>query len=144
MADLQLRPSRHASSPHRFERHAERYSTLTKRPPRLASRKLPFGFPRPPWLVLGGLIVGKTVGIYLLGLLGHLLGLPLPEGMGKRELFLAGLLAGNGFTVALFIAGEAFTDPRLQAEAKMGAMLSILAMALAAALGRALGAGKRR
>ncbi|MBI5447012.1 MAG: Na+/H+ antiporter NhaA [Deltaproteobacteria bacterium] len=95
------------------------------------------------WLVLGGLVVGKTLGIYFLGLVGHLMGLPLPEGMGKRELFLAGLVAGIGFTVALFVAGEAFTDPRLQAEAKMGAMLSILAMGLAAALGRALGVGKR-
>ena len=33
-------------------------------------------------------------------------------------------MASIGLTVALFVAGEAFPDPTLQAEAKLGALLS--------------------
>jgi NhaA family Na+:H+ antiporter len=43
--------------------------------------------------------------------------------MHKKELFVVGIIAGIGFTVALFVAGEAFIDPVLQRAAKMGAML---------------------
>jgi NhaA family Na+:H+ antiporter len=44
--------------------------------------------------------------------------------MQKKELAVIGIIAGFGFTVALFIAGEAFVDPAHQGAAKMGAMLS--------------------
>ena len=40
--------------------------------------------------------------------------------------------------VALFVAGEAFSDPKLQAQAKMGALLSLLAAPIALGMGRAL------
>lgn len=90
------------------------------------------------WLVLTALIAGKSVGIFLSAVIGEKLGFPLPEGMGRRELFVAGIIAGIGFTVALFVAGEAFTDPVIQAAAKMGAMLSIVGSVLAAAMGRVL------
>ncbi|MRR35277.1 sodium:proton antiporter, partial [bacterium] len=52
------------------------------------------------WLVLAALVVGKTGGITLMGLLGEWLGFPLPKGMGWRELAVAGMVAGIGFTVA--------------------------------------------
>ena len=84
------------------------------------------------WLVLASLIVGKVCGICLFALLAGRFGFPLPRGMGWRELLAAGLVAGTGFTVALFVAGEAFTDPVLSGGAKMGAMLSILAFVPAA------------
>lgn len=84
------------------------------------------------WLVLISLIAGKMIGISLFGALGVRLGFPLPIGMGARELFAAGLTAGIGFTVALFVAGEAFSDPILAGGAKMGAMLSIFAFIPAA------------
>ncbi|MFZ4526303.1 MAG: Na+/H+ antiporter NhaA [Chlorobium sp.] len=77
------------------------------------------------WLVLAGLALGKTVGISLFSALGRLIGFPLPEGMNTMDTFLAGMIGGIGFTVALFIAGEAFLDPDLQAAAKMGALFSI-------------------
>ena len=46
------------------------------------------------------------------------------------------IIGGIGFTVALFIAGEAFVDPVLQDEARMGALLSILIAFLAIGMGR--------
>lgn len=94
------------------------------------------------WIVLGSLIIGKTVGIFFMGYLAELLGFPLPEGMGRRELLVAGVIAGIGFTVALFVAGEAFSDPDIQGAAKMGAMLSILAFPIAAIIGRLIGIRK--
>lgn len=77
------------------------------------------------WLVFDSLFFGKTAGIFLFAWAGDRLGFSLPEGMGLRELLLVGIIAGIGFTVSLFIAGEAFMDPRLQGEARMGAILSV-------------------
>lgn len=91
------------------------------------------------WLVLASLIGGKMVGIVGFGLLGTKLGFPLPIGVGLRELTATALIAGIGFTVSLFVAGEAFSDPELSSSAKMGAMLSLFAFvpaALVAKLGR--------
>ncbi|AJE03931.1 Na+/H+ antiporter NhaA [Geobacter pickeringii] len=90
------------------------------------------------WLVLASLLIGKTGGIFLCGLVGERLGFPLPRGMGWRELLVAGAVAGIGFTVALFVAGEAFPDPLLQGAAKMGAMGSIIAAPCACLLARGM------
>jgi len=59
--------------------------------------------------------------------------------MGLRELAMAGFVASVGLTVALFVAGAAFTDPALEEPAKMGALLSGGAGVLAALLARPLG-----
>ncbi|HOI16525.1 MAG TPA: Na+/H+ antiporter NhaA, partial [Geobacteraceae bacterium] len=58
------------------------------------------------WLVFLSLLAGKALGIFSFGFVGKKLGFPLPDGMGKRELMVAGVIAGIGFTVALFVAGE--------------------------------------
>lgn len=79
------------------------------------------------WLVLTSLVAGKMIGVFFFGILAVWLGYPLPTGIGKRELAAIGLLAGIGFTVALFIAGEAFSDPVYAGGAKIGAMLSLFA-----------------
>lgn len=76
------------------------------------------------WIILGALAIGKTVGITFFSYLGVILGFPLPERMGLKELSLAGLVAGIGLTVALFVAGQAYTDVGAQGAAKMGALLS--------------------
>ncbi len=76
------------------------------------------------FIVLVSLIVGKTVGISLFSLAAVKLGFPLPTGMGVRHLAVAGLVAGVGLTVALFVAGKAFDGPPFQDPAKMGAVLS--------------------
>ena len=91
------------------------------------------------WLVLAALAFGKPLGISLAGLLGKGLGFPLPARVGARELILVGLVAGVGLTVALFMAGEAFTDRGLSLQAKMGAAFSIFLGVGALYLGRALG-----
>ena len=90
------------------------------------------------WLVLGALVIGKTGGIFLMGWLGSLLGYPLPERVGKKELVLVGVIAGIGLTVALFVAGEAFTEPVTQGAAKMGALLSAGCAVVAIVMARLL------
>ncbi len=96
------------------------------------------------WLVLVSLLAGKCIGIFSLGALAELLGFPLPTGMSKKDLLVTGVIAGIGFTVALFVAGEAFTDPLIQGAAKMGAMLSIGAVFIALPLGKIMTVGKVR
>ena len=88
------------------------------------------------WLVLGSLVLGKTGGILIMGWLGQRLGYPLPSKVGMKELLLIGLIAGIGLTVALFVAGEAFTEPVTQGAAKMGALLSAGCAVIAIILGR--------
>lgn len=90
------------------------------------------------WLVVTALVIGKTSGIFFMSWLGQKLGYPLPSEVGLVELFLVGLIAGLGLTVALFVAGEAFTDPAIQGAAKMGALLSAGCGVVAILLGRAM------
>lgn len=90
------------------------------------------------WIVLGSLVIGKVLGITLLSWLGTKVGFPLPVGMDVRSLATAALVAGLGLTVALFVAGQAYTDEVLKAEAKMGALFSGAVFLLAILLGRAL------
>ena len=58
--------------------------------------------------------------------------------MNYASLLLSGIIAGLGLTVALFVAGVAFTDPTLEGSAKMGALLSVLVVPVAIFLGRVL------
>src|SRR5262249_9790141 len=78
------------------------------------------------WLVLLSLLIGKTGGIFRLGLLSRCVGFPLPEGMSAWALLLVSMIAGIGLTVALFMCGAAFTDPQINSAAKMGALASVL------------------
>ncbi|CAK0865220.1 unnamed protein product [Prorocentrum cordatum] len=75
--------------------------------------------------VLVSLIVGKTLGVAGFAILAHCCGFGLPAGITMTDLFTMGALAGVGLTVALFVSNEAFSDPGLQGQAKMGALLSI-------------------
>lgn len=95
-------------------------------------------------LVLVSLLVGKTVGIFSFGLLATRLGFGLPHGMKQRDLLTAGLIAGTGFTVALFVAGEAFTDPVIRGAARMGALFSLMAALFGLMLGKAVGVVKKQ
>ncbi|MCK8500084.1 Na+/H+ antiporter NhaA [Myxococcus fulvus] len=87
-----------------------------------------------------GLVVGKPVGVLLA--IGATLRLrigTLPAGLTVRHLVVLGLVAGVGFTMALFIAQLAFTDPGLLAGAKLGVLAaSACAAVLALVLGRLL------
>ena len=91
------------------------------------------------WIVLLALLVGKTLGIGLFSWGGSLIGCPLPDGMKLKHLLVAGIVAGLGLTVALFVAGQAFAAIDLQGAAKMGALFSGGIAFLAIALGKVLG-----
>lgn len=95
-------------------------------------------------LVLAALLVGKLVGICAAVGLGTRLGLALPEGLRARDVLVLAMTAGVGFTVALFVSTVAFpaaTSGAVLTEAKMGALLSIVAAPLAIVAARLLGAG---
>lgn len=90
------------------------------------------------WIVMLSLLVGKTAGVFLMGQLSNKLGFSLPTGMRTKELFVTGLVAAMGLTVALFMAGVAYGDVAIQGAAKMGALFSAIAALLAIAAGRLL------
>ena len=80
-----------------------------------------------------GLVFGKPIGILLASWLALKLRLgTLPPGLTFRHLTVLGVVAGIGFTMALFIAQLAFTDPRLLAAAKLGVLASSGVAAIAA------------
>ncbi len=93
------------------------------------------------WLVLAGLLIGKPLGITGLTLFAEKgLKLEKPAGMDYRHVVTLGMVAGIGFTVALFVSVAAFTVPgAIQDSVKMGALLSFGAAPLAIILGRVLG-----
>ncbi len=93
------------------------------------------------WLVLAGLLIGKPVGITLLTLFAEKgLKLEKPAGMDYRHVVTLGMVAGIGFTVALFVSVAAFTVPgAIQDSVKMGALLSFVAAPLAIVIGKTLG-----
>lgn len=94
------------------------------------------------WGVMLALIVGKTLGVTGFALLGEKLGFKLPTGMDRKTLVATGMVAALGLTVALFVAGVAFTDPTLQAAAKMGALGSVAVVPLVVAFGIAFRVGR--
>merc|ERR1711977_18257 len=77
--------------------------------------------------VLLSLVIGKMLGITLMGFFAVKLGFDLPVGLTFCDLITLSILAGMGLTVALFVSGVAFVDLGLQAQAKMGALLSVSA-----------------
>jgi NhaA family Na+:H+ antiporter len=88
-------------------------------------------------LILGiilGLVVGKPAGILSGAWLAARLGWAhKPDAYTWRQLLGAGLLAGIGFTMSLFIASQAFPDPRVFDAARIAIFgASIIAGALGA------------
>ena len=79
------------------------------------------------WAVALGLVVGKPVGIVLAAWLAARSGVAAkPDAYSWRQLCGAGALGGIGFTMSLFIAGEAFPDPADFAAAKIAIFLASL------------------
>ncbi len=91
------------------------------------------------FMILLSLIVGKTVGVSLFSFIVSKVGFPLPEGMGVRHLMVAGMIAGLGLTVALFVANKAYAGTEFLDPGKMGAVFSVIVAALAFAFARAIG-----
>lgn len=85
--------------------------------------------------VLAGLVLGKFAGISLFSWVAVRLGLArLPSGVEWKHLMGAAWLGGIGFTMSLFIAQLAFSDPVVVEQAKLGILL---ASAASAAIGLA-------
>lgn len=84
-----------------------------------------------------GLVLGKPLGVLIASWITLRLRIGiLPLGLGVRHVLVLGVVAGIGFTMALFIAQLAFTDERLLAAAKVGVLS---ASGIAAVVGLALG-----
>ncbi len=92
------------------------------------------------WAVVAGLFFGKPVGIFAATVAAVAVGFERARGLDLRSVFVLGLLAGIGFTVALFFTTASFPQGgRILEEAKMGALLSFVAAPTGFVLGRALG-----
>jgi NhaA family Na+:H+ antiporter len=79
-----------------------------------------------------GLVVGKMFGVSLFTFLAVKLNIgKLPRGTTWNHVWGLALLAGIGFTVALFIASLAFSDPSLADRAKTGIFLGSLIAGIA-------------
>ncbi|MCQ4163916.1 Na+/H+ antiporter NhaA [Tahibacter harae] len=77
------------------------------------------------------LVVGKPLGVVAVSALMVRLGLGrLPPGVSWSGIVLVGLLAGIGFTMAIFIALLAFKDAQLLSAAKLGVLVGSLVAAV--------------
>jgi NhaA family Na+:H+ antiporter len=91
--------------------------------------------------IVAGLTLGKPLGIVAFSAAAVRLGVAVkPDGYSWRQLAGAGALAGIGFTMSLFIAGQAFHDPGDFAAAKLAVFA---ASVLSASLGVTLLWGSR-
>ena len=79
--------------------------------------------------VMLGLVIGKQIGVTGAAWLAVRLGVArLPDETGWHHIYGAAWLAGIGFTMSMFVANIAFSEPGLADEAKLGIMAaSVLA-----------------
>lgn len=97
-----------------------------------------------------GLVLGKTIGITLGAAIAVRLGLSvLPAGVRWAHVVGVAALAGIGFTVSLFIAGLAYTDPSELEAAKIGILggsivAALIGLAALLAVARQPGSAGRR
>ena len=77
--------------------------------------------------VLGGLIIGKPIGIALMSFTVVAIGIcRLPLDLNRKHIIGAGFLGGIGFTMSIFITNLAFTDSHIINNAKMAILLASL------------------
>jgi len=92
--------------------------------------------------IVVGLVVGKSIGITAAAWLAVRSGIAAkPDAYSWRQLAGAGALGGIGFTMSLFIAGQAFPNPADYAAAKIAVFIASF---IAAALGTAILYPRRR
>jgi NhaA family Na+:H+ antiporter len=78
-----------------------------------------------------GLVLGKPIGVFLFCLFAVTMGLcKLPIGLGWKHIFGAGLLAGIGFTMSIFITLLAFESDEFILSSKIAILLSSLIAAI--------------
>ena len=82
--------------------------------------------------VVGGLFLGKQIGVFMTARIAVGLGLAqLPRGVTWRQLYGVALLAGIGFTMSLFVSTLAFPDVAQVASAKLAILFGSLLSAVA-------------
>ncbi len=73
--------------------------------------------------ILGGLAIGKPVGVLLGALVAvYILKAKLPGSLTMKHVWGAGHLAGIGFTMSLFIGSLAYSDPAMNANVRIGVL----------------------
>lgn len=83
------------------------------------------------WGIFFGLVVGKPFGVLLASFAAKRAKIAeLPNGVNAPSLLATGSAAGIGFTVAIFIANLAFTDPQLQDIAVLAVIVASVVSAL--------------
>jgi NhaA family Na+:H+ antiporter len=96
------------------------------------------------WGIFVGLVVGKPLGVLSTVLIGKKIGFSqLPQGAKSIDLLATGSAAGIGFTVAIFIANLAFSDPLTQDLAVFAVIVASIVSALISFLLFKLLVGKR-
>jgi len=86
------------------------------------------------WGIFFGLVIGKPLGVLVAALSARSMKLvEIPEGVDKSSLVATGSAAGIGFTVAIFIANLAFTDPVVQDIAVIAVIFASIVSALISA-----------
>ncbi len=84
--------------------------------------------------IIAGLVIGKPAGIFMAARLAVLAGIAdKPAAYTWRQLAGAGALAGIGFTMSLFIAGQAFPNPDDFAAAKIAIFAASIVAGIAGA-----------
>jgi len=77
--------------------------------------------------IIAGLFLGKQFGIFAFAWLAVKIKLAsLPEGVSWSKIYGAGILAGIGFTMSLFISGLAFSDELILNLSKIGILTASL------------------
>ena len=76
------------------------------------------------------LVFGKPIGIFLFSLLSVKIGVSKKPSYSWKVLWGGGMLAGIGFTMALFVAGLAFEDGSNKDSAKLGILLGSFSAAI--------------
>ena len=77
--------------------------------------------------VFVGLLIGKPLGVFLMSFLAVSIGwCSLPQGLGWKHILGAGLLAGIGFTMSIFITLLAFDADTYVVSSKIGILISSL------------------
>ena len=94
------------------------------------------------WFVLASIIAGKPLGILAAAAISSAVGLRLPKAVTWKDMIVVGIIAGIGFTVALFFATAAFPYGRLLDETKLGALFSFAAFFIGLAAARVLKVGR--
>ena len=83
------------------------------------------------WGIFFGLVVGKPFGVLIASFAAKRAKIAeLPDGVNAPSLLATGSAAGIGFTVAIFIANLAFTDPQLQDIAVLAVIVASVVSAL--------------